>query len=57
MKDFQIIEVNSLWLRLYGKVWRFHYRLRAKIRRIQANAYRKESQVNKRPRLYRVEIR
>lgn len=57
MKEFQVIEVKSLWLRLYGKVWRSRYRFFAKIRRVQAKAkYHAKTSENK-PRLYRVIIR
>ncbi|CVI68029.1 hypothetical protein BN3659_01039 [Alistipes sp. CHKCI003] len=57
MKEFQIIEVNSLRLRLYGKVWRFCYRLRTKIRRIQSKAVYNALRTENRPRLYRIKIR
>lgn len=57
MREFQVIEVKSLWLRLYGKVWRFRYRFFANIRRAKAKAkYHAWTSENK-PRIYRVIIR
>lgn len=55
MKDFYVIEVKSLWLSLYSKVWRFQYRKRRKIARIFAKMVRRYDKYAHAPRLYRVE--
>lgn len=57
MNEFQIIEVNSLWTRISGRIWRLQYRLRAKVRRLQDIALYKTLKADRMPRIYRVEIR
>lgn len=57
MKEFQVIEVNSLWMRISGRIWRLFYRLRAKIRRSQDKYLYRVLKTDRKPRIYRVEIR
>lgn len=57
MKEFQVIEVNSLWMRISGRIWRLCYRLRAKILRMQGKALYRVLKTDRKPRIYRVEIR
>ena len=57
MNEFQIIEVNSLWTRISGRIWRLQYRLRAKVRRLQGKVLYKTLKADRMPRIYRVEIR
>lgn len=57
MNEFKVIEVNSLWMRISGRIWRLKYRLRAKIRRMHDKALYRVLKTDRKPRIYRVEIR
>lgn len=57
MNDFMVIEVNSIWVRLSGRIWRLKYRIKAKFRRMYEQSIYRALKIDRRPKVYRVEIR
>ena len=57
MSDFMVIEVKSIWVRLSGRIWRFKYNLKAKIRRVKGQFTYNQNKQRMKPRIYRVVIR
>jgi hypothetical protein len=57
MSDFMVIEVNSIWVRLSGRIWRLKYRIKAKFRRMYGMMVYGQNKQRMKPRIYRVVIR
>lgn len=57
MTPFSESTIRSLQVRLRARLWRAWYRLRTDIRRMQSKAYYRMQRAERRPRLYRIEIR
>lgn len=57
MNDFMVIEVKSIWVRLSGRIWRLKYRAKAKLRRMYEQSIYRALKIDRRPKIYRVEIR
>lgn len=57
MKEFDEITIHSIWVKISGRLWRFQYRFRRKIERMQAKSLYKVLKDENRPRVYRIEIR
>ena len=57
MNDFMVIEVKSIWVRLSGRIWRLKYRIKAKFRRMYEQSIYRALKIDRRPKVYRLEIR